>query len=488
MRVVNHIIPSGDTLFTFTRDFCIDDNKVYCLRHGNAPYACWLEVYDIMDIPRVEFMSAFFLGKGVYDVIADNGYAYFYNFYENELEIAIVDATDPYQPVSCNSYFTNGVIKDIDLNGEYLIAAFDTLGFAILDFTEPSDPDQIWYSDSSSGIDLIAANETLLIINEKGNHNSDINILDISFPTSPEHLSDYQANAKPVAIEIIGNYIYLNGNDGQIEIVDVANPENPIFHTQIDFIRNAQNIHLQDNYAFIACGNDGMKILDISDPSNPLLAGDFNRSYMNINAIGVKNTIAYLANGDESVIIVNIADLQNIIPVNELEFGYPVTRLAVIDDYLFCKAGYDGLYLYSLQDPLTPILLELYQTPYNAGEILEKDGYFILNDYKSIIILQPTLTGIEHIAEIPMQFSLSPNYPNPFNASTTIKYSLPQPADVQITIYNILGQQIASLVNSPLPAGNHSITWSAGDLPSGMYFYKITAGEYEKSAKMILLK
>ncbi|MCP4580831.1 MAG: T9SS type A sorting domain-containing protein [candidate division Zixibacteria bacterium] len=100
----------------------------------------------------------------------------------------------------------------------------------------------------------------------------------------------------------------------------------------------------------------------------------------------------------------------------------------------------------------------------------------------------PTSVEDEDIAAIPLKFILSQNYPNPFNASTTIEYSLPQPADVQITIYNILGQEIANLVDSRLPAGNHKVNWDAGDLPSGMYFYHIQAGDYSQSIKMTFLK
>ena len=89
---------------------------------------------------------------------------------------------------------------------------------------------------------------------------------------------------------------------------------------------------------------------------------------------------------------------------------------------------------------------------------------------------------------IPELFSLSPNYPNPFNASTTIKYTLPEPADITIDIYNLLGRKVETLIDGFQPAGAHSVIWQAEGFSSGIYFYKLTAGDYSQTQRMMLLK
>ncbi len=488
MHVVNHIIPSGDTLFTFTRDFCIDDDKVYCLRHGNAPNDCWLEIYNIEDSPEVEFMSYFSLGRGVYDVIANDGYAYFYNYYEPEINIEIVDATNAYQPVLVNDYFANSRIKDIDLNGEILFAAFDTLGFTAIDFADPANPLQLWSGGFLVGLDKISSENNIAIVNDEGAHNSNLIIFDISNINEPESISTYHASVKPLDIEIIDNYIYLNGNNGMIEIVDISNPEQPIFYSYIDFISGANDILVQDNRAYISCGNDGMKIINIDDPANPTLAGVFNGYIADIKSIGIKDTIAYLANDNESIFIVNIADLQNINVLNEVPSDHSIASLAVIDNYLGCCEGSYGLYLYSLEDPANPVLQEQYNTPGSVFEIIEKDEYFILNDRVSIIILQLNPTGIEELGKIPTNYSLSSNYPNPFNASTTIRYNLPNESAVTLDIFDILGRKVQTLYDGFQTAGSHSLIWNADSFSSGTYFYGIKAGEFNKTDKMTLIK
>jgi len=88
----------------------------------------------------------------------------------------------------------------------------------------------------------------------------------------------------------------------------------------------------------------------------------------------------------------------------------------------------------------------------------------------------------------PIQFSLAQNYPNPFNPSTTIEYSIPQSGLVTLKVYNVLGSEIATLVNRQNIAGTHKVDFNASNLNSGVYFYKIESGKFVETKKMILIK
>ncbi|QQS37774.1 MAG: T9SS type A sorting domain-containing protein [Ignavibacteriales bacterium] len=89
---------------------------------------------------------------------------------------------------------------------------------------------------------------------------------------------------------------------------------------------------------------------------------------------------------------------------------------------------------------------------------------------------------------IPEKFELSQNYPNPFNPATTISYSIPVKADVTIKVFDILGNEVHTLVNESKDAGNYSINFNASDLSSGVYFYNIKAGKFNETKKMALIK
>jgi hypothetical protein len=99
------------------------------------------------------------------------------------------------------------------------------------------------------------------------------------------------------------------------------------------------------------------------------------------------------------------------------------------------------------------------------------------------------LTSVEmKKKEIPTTFLLEQNYPNPFNPATTIRFYSPQDANIVLKVYNVLGQEIATLANERKTAGYHEVRWNARDAMSGVYFYKLTAGKFTDIKKMVLMK
>jgi hypothetical protein len=90
--------------------------------------------------------------------------------------------------------------------------------------------------------------------------------------------------------------------------------------------------------------------------------------------------------------------------------------------------------------------------------------------------------------QLPTEFKLEQNYPNPFNPVTTLTYSLPIKTQVELVIYNTLGESVMQLVNEEKDAGKYSIRFNAANLPSGIYFYKLQAGSFVETKKMVLMK
>ena len=98
------------------------------------------------------------------------------------------------------------------------------------------------------------------------------------------------------------------------------------------------------------------------------------------------------------------------------------------------------------------------------------------------------VTGVDDIKQAPLSYDLSQNYPNPFNPSTTIKYSVPRTAFVSLKVYDVLGREVAALVNEEKSAGNYEVKWNAENFASGIYLYKIQTGSFTQTKKMIYLK
>ncbi|MEJ2507841.1 MAG: T9SS type A sorting domain-containing protein, partial [Ignavibacteriaceae bacterium] len=97
-------------------------------------------------------------------------------------------------------------------------------------------------------------------------------------------------------------------------------------------------------------------------------------------------------------------------------------------------------------------------------------------------------TDVRRIFSSPGRFVLNQNYPNPFNPTTTISWYSPVSGRQTLKIYDILGNEITTLVNEFKPAGNYEVNFNANGLASGVYFYRIQAGEFTRARKLILLK
>ena len=103
-------------------------------------------------------------------------------------------------------------------------------------------------------------------------------------------------------------------------------------------------------------------------------------------------------------------------------------------------------------------------------------------------ILTFTAIKSDDIVDAVTTFSLSQNYPNSFNPSTMVEYSIPQTAFVTLKVYNILGREIATLVNEEKTIGNYEVEFDGKNLPSGVYFYKFKVGDFIEIRKMVLLR
>ncbi len=103
-------------------------------------------------------------------------------------------------------------------------------------------------------------------------------------------------------------------------------------------------------------------------------------------------------------------------------------------------------------------------------------------------IIYGNLVSVKEEIENPTAFHLYQNYPNPFNPTTTIKYQIPELSFVTIKVYDVLGSEVATLVNEEKAVGSYEVEFNATALPSGIYFYKLQAGSFVETKKMVLMK
>ena len=173
---------------------------------------------------------------------------------------------------------------------------------------------------------------------------------------------------------------------------------------------------------------------------------------------------------------------------------------------LLTETDQDGIYEVTLTFPEGTIreLEYKYAIEVQPNDFVQESGFQenrvteIPLEVFSIIVEEPAwgqwdaeavITNVNQIdSGIPMVFSLKQNYPNPFNPATTIQYSIPEAEKVVLTIYNVLGQQVATLMNEVQNPGTYQATFDAAHLASGVYIYRIQAGDFVESKRMMLIK
>jgi hypothetical protein len=146
--------------------------------------------------------------------------------------------------------------------------------------------------------------------------------------------------------------------------------------------------------------------------------------------------------------------------------------------------------LKAIEDSLLVPLLNLQA----MGKVKLTDFTTLVEDWKALFESRAFLydpnspTAVESISTLPSKMLLYQNYPNPFNPSTTIRFSLPNRELVTLKVFDVLGREMATLVEGEMSAGNHAVTFVLDNSPSGLYFYKITAGKFSQTRNAIYIK
>ena len=137
----------------------------------------------------------------------------------------------------------------------------------------------------------------------------------------------------------------------------------------------------------------------------------------------------------------------------------------------------------------TPQNSELYSTDIRAIQVDEHNNKWIIHGHAISVFNEDGVTSIiEEGQQLPDAFKLEQNYPNPFNPTTSLQYTVGSLQFVTLKVYDVLGKEIATLISEEKPAGEYGVEFNGTNLPSGIYFYRIQAGSYSETRKMVLLR
>lgn len=188
----------------------------------------------------------------------------------------------------------------------------------------------------------------------------------------------------------------------------------------------------------------------------------------------------------------------------------PINKVALVTDNGFEDDAYEGRQVRHFEvlvsDDMTN-WTSAYVGSRSSGEYVRYQFPVVFGKYVKLVILGQDDTWAQlvefevlfdskegfqtedaEVTAVPNEYALENNYPNPFNPTTTINFQLPKDGHVELAVYNMVGQKVATLINGQVNAGYHSVAWEAGKHPSGIYLYRIEAGDFMQTKRMVLLK
>ncbi|MBI1806046.1 MAG: T9SS type A sorting domain-containing protein [Ignavibacteria bacterium] len=285
------------------------------------------------------------------------------------------------------------------------------------------------------------------------------------------------------------------GMRDSVVIYSIADPAHPrrlamwTSHNDGDHSVVLRGKHLYVTEVSTFYGGGGFIVLDISDPATPQEIG---RVLPYALAVLVEDTIAYVATCS-GLAVVSISDpsTPSVIGSTNTTGGRSYVHLAKRGKYVFMT--YDNIHAVDVADLTHPV-----EIPINPKlSLIDPNGLTISGDTLYVcdllggvwVIKSSLITAVEtNDYAAPSSFQLLQNYPNPFNPTTHFDYALPLDTHVSLKIFNILGQEVATMVNAFQSAGYQSVEFDASNLPSGIYFYRLQAGKFVDVKKMVLIK
>ena len=256
----------------------------------------------------------------------------------------------------------------------------------------------------------------------------------------------------------------------------------------------ATNINVRGQYAYVSDYLKGLEVFDISDLSAVRHVSSNNVQVNGID-LALTDSLAFVAAKQSGTRIIDITAPTDIHELSHFRSsGYASSQgVAAKDTLLFEATSNEGVHIVSVSDPVYPQKVGMFQTGSMAKDIVLQDSLIIVADYNDGVYIlkynpEPE-TGLGQSANaLPLRFELQQNYPNPFNPQTVIRYRLALGAQVDLSVFGVLGQKVKTLIHQKQTSGEHEVSFNAVDLPSGLYFYQLRVGGKKKVKKMLLLR
>ncbi len=415
-----------------------------------------------------------------------------------EGSLAILDVSDLANPEMIGYFPFSCWANTVAVYDDHAFVCSEVGGMAIVDVSNPVEMRVVSTLDTPGGTDTKAAvKDSLVLI---ASRLKGLQIVDISDITDPHIIGSDSASSWALAVVVQGSHAYLIDYPTGLMIFDISDPTAPDLIASLPTPGAALGVAVKNQYAYVSDKSSGLQVINISDPTSPELIGNYANPAYPGRRMGKMALQEYLlfVDGDSVIEILDISEptIPEFLGVVSASTGnYDLT---VAGDHLYLAHSWSGIEVIDITDPTAPTSVSTYDSPWDALGVAAVGDMAYIADHSSLIAMRiPDPTSIEEPPTrgelLPNWYQLHQNYPNPFNPSTVISYEIPRSSFTTMAVYNIMGQEVRTLINERQSSGHHTVTWDGRDshgnpVASGVYFYRLTTSDVSHTKKMLLLK
>jgi len=421
-----------------------------------------------------------------------------------------LDVTDPADPVQESEVRTAGFAHKMAFVGDLLYVTDLAGGLRILD-TSGEETVELSRLDVPPNTQFVALEGDFAYVADADFGGTGLTIIDVSDPADPQIVGSFASANQAFGLDVVTDgedvTVYLANGFSGIVVLDASDPANVTELGGFPFGANAFDVAVRDGVAYVASFGGGMLTLDVSNPAN-ITQLDAEPTFGFLNAIdldasAINNSYAYLADGQNGLRVVDISDPADIVSLDTYPTLSQARDVAATSQQLSDAGEYKLIYIaddfFGLREFMGGALDFDETGSFESGD----RGIGVATNRtgtdldEALVALAAGEAGV-YLFELPPNilvanedgttaeaFMLQSAFPNPFRAATTVRFTLPDAADVTLAVYDVLGRRVATLEDGTLAAGDHEATFDAAGLPSGVYLVRLDAGSRHATERVV---
>ncbi|MFC1572047.1 FlgD immunoglobulin-like domain containing protein [Candidatus Eisenbacteria bacterium] len=324
-------------------------------------------------------------------------------------------------------------------------------------------------------------------------------VIDVTDPTDPMRVHTVPLDHGPGDLEVEGRYLYVLAGHLGLRTYDILNPAEPAYLSSIDFGYSAAMLKAVGSTLYVgqrSGDHTDLIIVDAGDPTDPQIVGMSSEPELPYE-YWIEGSLLYIADGRGGLLIMDVADPANPVPVSRYRTGSNVKSIVVADGlaYLADTADHSGLHIVDVSDPAVPFLAGYYPCSYPCDlELI--DGHILVATYNDDLEVAP-LECVSSLApdvspafsrELGVSFSTNPNI-----GDVWVKLAMPRQGNPVLTVHDVQGRLVRRLHKGPLSTGTHFFKWDGqrrnGSLvPVGSYYLRVFTGEATVTEPFVLVR